>query len=155
MKRRLQVKKQKAWVKKVSVITAILFFMAGCATTPANIKPAYVSPLKYSNYNCEQIQQEYNRLNQKLTELTQKQEKSANIDAAAMGIGMILFWPALFFLIGGDHETELAQLKGDYEAIEMIAIGNKCSFAPEIQADREKRIEEAEKLKKSIQERGW
>jgi hypothetical protein len=35
-----------------------------------------------------------------------------------MGVGLVLFWPALFFLEGGDGalQSEYALLKGKYEA---------------------------------------
>ena len=39
----------------------------------------------------------------------------------------ILFWPALFFLEGGDgpEAAEYAQLKGQYEALRTLAVQRK------------------------------
>ena len=45
-----------------------------------------------------------------------------------MGVGLFLFWPALFFLAGEDKEDELAQLKGEMEALEEAAIDKKCEM---------------------------
>lgn len=39
-----------------------------------------------------------------------------------MGVGLVLFWPALFFLAGDDQKEELARLKGEYEALEKASI---------------------------------
>ena len=47
-----------------------------------------------------------------------------------MGVGLILFWPALFFLEGGDgpEAQEYARLKGEREAIERSSIKKKCTL---------------------------
>ncbi len=47
-----------------------------------------------------------------------------------MGIGLILFWPALFFLEGGDgaEAMEYARIKGEREAIEKRSIEQKCAI---------------------------
>jgi len=47
-----------------------------------------------------------------------------------MGVGLVLFWPALFFLAGEDKKEELARLKGDYEALQQAAIRQDCQLAP-------------------------
>lgn len=104
--------------------------MSGCATRPENISGAYVSPLTYQNYDCEQIRSELARVSRKVAELTGSQRKAANRDAVAMGVGLVIFWPALFFLMGSDKKEELARLKGEYEALQEAAIQKKC-FTPE------------------------
>jgi hypothetical protein len=47
-----------------------------------------------------------------------------------MGIGLVLFWPALLFLEGGDgpEATEYANLKGEYEALRENSVSKKCGF---------------------------
>lgn len=44
-----------------------------------------------------------------------------------MGVGLVVFWPALFFL-GGTirQEAEYARLKGEYDAVQQAAIEQKC-----------------------------
>jgi hypothetical protein len=43
--------------------------------------------------------------------------------------GVIVFWPALFF-IGGDKQNaaELARLKGEMDAVEQASIRKKCGI---------------------------
>lgn len=41
-----------------------------------------------------------------------------------MGVGLMLFWPALFSLAAGDEKAELARLKGEFEAMD-TAYGQK------------------------------
>jgi hypothetical protein len=54
----------------------------------------------------------------------------AGADTAQMAIGLVLFWPALFFLEGGDgpEAAEYARLKGEYEALRKIAVQRKISL---------------------------
>ena len=57
------------------------------------------------------------------------QEKKATNDAVAVGVGVVLFWPALFFIKGnGATEAEVANLKGHMEAIEQASVQKKCGF---------------------------
>lgn len=61
------------------------------------------------------------------------QDSKATNDAVATGVGVVLFFPVLFF-IKGDSTTgaELARLKGEMEAIEQASIqkGCKIEFRP-------------------------
>jgi len=44
-----------------------------------------------------------------------------------MGVGMILFWPALFALGGTkQQEAELARLKSEYDALQISVTSKKC-----------------------------
>ena len=104
----------------------ILTFLTACATPPDKISASYVSPLQYQGYTCNQIDQELIRVTNKVSEVTGQQKKEADKDAVAMGVGLILFWPALFFLIGEDKKVELARLKGEYQALQDIAIQKEC-----------------------------
>ena len=53
-------------------------------------------------------------------------EAAAN-DKTITGVGIILFWPALFALGGTDEqEAEFARLKGEYDAVQQSAIQKKC-----------------------------
>ena len=120
------------------------FILAGCASSPDEISGKYVSPLQYQQYNCNQIRMEMMRVSRKVNEVAGHQQGEADGDAAALGVGLVLFWPALFFMIGDDKEEELSQLKGEYEALERAAIEKECNVTDE--------IEEARKLKQERQE---
>lgn len=56
------------------------------------------------------------------------QDKKAKSDQVAMGVGLLLFWPAIFFLAGSDHKNELAHLKGEYDALNTVGIQKKCNL---------------------------
>ena len=112
-------------IKAVSTLL-ILTFLAACAKQPDKISASYVSPLQYQGYTCNQIDLELTRVTKAVAEVTGQQQKEADKDAVAMGVGLILFWPALFFLIGEDKKEELARLKGEYQALQDIAKQKEC-----------------------------
>jgi len=106
-------------------------FIVGCATQPKDLPTTYVSHLAYQNYSCNQIAVEVNRVNRRVGELRSDLKQTADDDAGQMAIGMILFWPALFFLEGGDgpEAAEFSRLKGEYVALERAAIEKDGSMA--------------------------
>lgn len=118
------------------LVVAISGQMAACATAPDKISASYVSPLQYQSYDCDQIRAELMRVSGKVREVTGAQQRAAKNDAIAVGVGLVLFWPALFFLTTGDQKEELARLKGEYDALDQAAIQKKCAVADEIAAGK-------------------
>lgn len=117
--------------KLVAVSTALS--LAACATAPDKIGATYVSSIQYSGYDCDQIRMEMVHLSSKVAEVSGAQKHQATNDAVAMGVGLVLFWPALFFLAGGnDRKAELGNLKGQYDALTEAAIQKKCPVADEL-----------------------
>lgn len=111
-------------MRKLIASIAICSLMTACAASPNSISAAYVSPLQYQHYTCDQIRTELARIGVRVSEVTGQQQRQANNDALAMGVGLVLFWPALFFLAGGsDKREELSRLKGEYDAL--IIAGNE------------------------------
>jgi hypothetical protein len=117
------------------VCASLAALVSACATSPNNISAQYVSPLQYANYSCDQLIQETRRIGDRVSQVTGQQQKKANDDALAMGVGLVLFWPALFFLAGGnDKKEELGRLKGEYDAIQQAAIQKNCMAQQQQQA---------------------
>jgi outer membrane lipoprotein-sorting protein len=108
------------------ILTAAI--LSGCATAGKDIAATYVSPVQYSNYDCDQLRQELNRIHGRVNQLTGRLDEAASNDKAIMGVGMILFWPALFALGGTkQQEAELSRLKGEYDALQSASNSKKCS----------------------------
>lgn len=113
--------------KFIAVFVSIA--LAGCATASKDITGTYTSPITYSNYDCQQIAAETSRIQSKVTQLGGRLDEAASNDKAIMGVGMVLFWPALFALGGTKaQEAEYANLKGQYDAIQQAAIEKKCAI---------------------------
>lgn len=119
-------------MKKFVAVTLMAAQVAACATAPDKISGSYVSPAMYSGYDCVQLRAEMQRVAYKVDEVTGAQRSKARNDEIAMGVGLIIFWPALFFIgMGSDRKAELQSLKGSYDAINEASIMHKCGLADE------------------------
>ena len=113
--------------KFISVLVASGILTA-CATAGKDVASTYVSPMQYANYDCEQLRTESMRISGRVNQLTGRLDEAASNDKAITGVGLILFWPALFALGGTQQqEAELSRLKGEYDAIESTANTKKCA----------------------------
>ena len=91
------------------------------------------------------------RVGRKVQEVAGAQSKEATGDAVAVTVGLVVFWPALFFLMGGsDKGEELARLKGESEALEQAAIQKHCSaLVEQIERERAQAKEESKAKEQS------
>lgn len=114
--------------RELSALAACVV-LSGCATSPKDIAPAYVSPILYQNLSCEQLAQEAARVSQAAAVANGAQSSQASKDAVMTTVGVVLFWPSLFF-IGGDkgNAAEVARLKGEMQAIEQANISKNCGL---------------------------
>jgi len=142
-------------VRKSFAISAILtlslpIFIAGCADSSKNISASYVSPLKYRNYTCDQLTEEYARVLEESRTVNKSQDDTAGNDAVAMGVGLVLFWPALFFIDSDDQKEEVSRLKGELKAVDTTAIRKDCtSLRQVIREDKKAAKDAAEKAAKT------
>lgn len=116
-------------MKKALAAVLCAAIVSGCATKAANIAPAYVSPMLYQNLSCSQLAEEARSVSSRAAAAAGVQDKKAGQDAAVTTVGVVLFWPALFFTSGdGASAAEVARLKGEMQAIEQASIRNKCGI---------------------------
>lgn len=114
--------------KLTAAVVSMSLVIAGCATSSKDISATYISPLQYQNYDCGQIAAESQRIQTRVVELGGRLDQAANNDKAIMGVGLVLFWPALF-MVGGTktQEAEYGRLRGEYEAVQKAAVEKRCS----------------------------
>jgi len=103
--------------------------LSACASHTHEIPASYVIPLQYQDYSCKQLSAELQRVSSRAEQVASDVNKNADGDSAAMAAGLILFWPALFFIDGDSPQAqEYGRLKGEYEAIEKTAIKKSCGM---------------------------
>jgi hypothetical protein len=116
-------------MKKLILVPALLLAVSACATAPKDITPTYVSTLQYQNLTCAQLQTEAQNVSNAAMAASGAQQKKADGDNVAMGVGLIVFWPALFFMKGnGTDANAVAQLKGQMQAIQSVSDAKKCGI---------------------------
>lgn len=135
-------------------VTAVLTLAAtlvisGCASKSHELQAAHVSTSGYKKLECKELHAELQGNINRTNELTGILDEKASNDEAAMAIGMILFWPALFALEGGDgiEAAEYSRLKGEINAIEEVAILNECPEVTEV-AENYKKAEQLARLER-------
>ena len=121
--------------KLIGITTAISLVLtaSGCATSAGNIAAGYTSPMQYQSYDCPQLAGEAQRIQARVSQLAGRLDEAASNDKALMGVGLVLFWPALFALGGTkQQEADYARLKGEYDAVQQALVTKKCdlSYAP-------------------------
>jgi len=111
----------------LGVVTTSLI-LAGCSTSSKDIAPVYVSPLQYQHLECNQISAELHRIHVRVNQLAGRLDEASSNDKTLTGVGAVLFWPALFALGGTkQQEQEYARMKGEYEALQQVAVLKKCA----------------------------
>jgi hypothetical protein len=121
--------KENMFRKTTAVALCIAVAVGGCATASGNITAQSVSPLIYQSHDCDQLSAELARINVRTLEIGGRLDQAASNDAALVAVGMVLFWPSLFFLGGTrTQEAEYARLKGEADAVQQAAILKKCKL---------------------------
>src|SRR6266568_8790941 len=110
-------------------IVALGAALGGCASSASDIAPAYISPVAYQTYTCQQLALEAQAISTRAAALSGAQDSQRTKDGWTTAAAVVIFWPAAFF-VGGDKQTaaELAQMKGQMVAIEQASIQKKCGI---------------------------
>ena len=104
-------------------ILLIAIFPAACALPPKHIRAKKVPQKKYQDYTCEQIKQELFVVDYKLFQLSMHQKAQVNDQNDFLGSPA---FPMVFFI--DSKNEEIAQLKGEYEALEYTAKQKECDL---------------------------
>lgn len=103
--------------------------LTACAKSTGEIPVQYVSALQYNSFTCNQIESEMQIVSRRASEVGGQVDSTASGDNAQMAIGLVLFWPALFFLDGNTPQAqEYGRLRGEFDALEKAAVQKDCSI---------------------------
>src|SRR5882757_192795 len=110
-------------------IVALAAALGGCASAASDIAPAYISPVAYQSYTCQQLALEAQAISTRAATLSGAQDSQRTKDGIATAAAVVIFWPAAF-LVGGDKQTaaELSQMKGQMVAVEQASVAKKCNI---------------------------
>ncbi len=103
------------------LVLSSCFILGACATRPESIHASYVSHERFIDLDCPALEQLLQGTKTELANLSRAQDDKANADA--FGVFLILL---PISKLSGDHEGEIARLKGQVEAVETAQVKNKC-----------------------------
>lgn len=124
-------------IAAILVLGSVGVGLGACASSADKVAAAYVSPIQYSSLSCRQVTEESARVSARASESAGVQDSKRTSDAVATTVGVIVFWPALFFIDGDNQKTaELARLKGEMEALEQVSVQKNCGIQFQRQGGR-------------------
>lgn len=103
----------------------LLMSMTGCGGRSAN--PVQVSQINDYDISCNQIKTELSQIQYRIRQKTGQKNAGDGKDTALFVTGMILFWPALFFMdLSNADKVELDAMQARYNHLTGI-YNSKCN----------------------------
>ena len=101
---------------------------AGCALRAADVAPLPTNAAPFALWSCERIDDESDAVLRLAAERAWHVDQRAGSNVVALGVGLMVFWPALLALRPqGPQAVELARLKGRHEALREAAARAGCA----------------------------
>lgn len=108
-------------------MTALVVGLTGCATRAVDVQPLPASPDQFMAWDCARIDDERDLVQQRASHVAWAVDERVGNNILAMGLGLTIFWPALFAMQpDGLEAADLARLKGRYEALGQAAQKRGC-----------------------------
>lgn len=107
--------------KSALFLALVAGLVAGCANRPESIRASFVSHEKFTSLDCTQLATRMSDTRAELDKYSKMQDSKATGDAWGV---FLLGVP--FSKLSGDHEGDVARLKGEVEAIDTAQIKAGC-----------------------------
>jgi len=111
------------------IALSLLVVISGCSSAKKSIEvqSSYVPASRYSHLSCQQLISEAEALRARTPALASAVDKHRENQTGVEVVTWVLFWPAAFLLDDGSEESnQLAQAKGDLEAIQQNLMTKDC-----------------------------
>jgi hypothetical protein len=115
-------------MKKISLILSFLIIVScSSAKKSSEVTTKYVPASQYAGLSCEQLIAEAEIIRARTPGLAAAVDKHRKNQTGVEVVTWVLFWPAAFLLDdGSEMSSELAEAKGQLEAIQQNLISKKC-----------------------------
>ena len=108
--------------KTLSTCVAVAMVLSACAKPPSRIAAVSVASAEYSDLSCTALVRELGTVSEKLGDAEQSQRNKVAADAAT-----VFFVLVPVSSMTGDHEADVAQYKGEKQAIERALSKKHCN----------------------------
>ena len=117
-----------ARVGRLAVLAAsVVSLLAGCASRSVEVAPRPTDPAAYATWDCERLHDEIDAVQFRAVDVAYAVDARAGNNLIALGLGVTVFWPALLAMRPDGRESEeLAELKGRYEALNVVSTRRAC-----------------------------
>ncbi|RYH71045.1 MAG: hypothetical protein EON54_00750 [Alcaligenaceae bacterium] len=100
---------------------AVVFALTACANRPESIQAYQVPQENFAPLECPALQTLMTNTRADLEKFSKMQDDKANGDA----VGVLLLGIP-FSKVTGDHESDVARLKGEVDALEIMQVTKSC-----------------------------
>ncbi|MEP7280805.1 MAG: hypothetical protein ABI696_02405 [Rubrivivax sp.] len=115
-----------------AVAGVVAFAAAGCASRSVNVAPLATDSAEFLGWTCPRIQDEIDVVQVRAVDVAWDVDERVGGNMIALGIGVTVFWPALLAMRSdGPEASELARLKGRFEALQIAARQRRCPPPPD------------------------
>lgn len=112
---------------------AVSVVLAGCTPSTSEIRGSYVSPKEYSDYTCDELAEERQKLIAEAKEIGDLQEENAEMDKAFVAGFLLVSMPLLVgTAFTKNREEEFALVKGKFQAVHEMQYDKNCEVPDEI-----------------------
>jgi hypothetical protein len=114
----------------VILLSAVGLALSACVTRAVDVKPVPANPADYAGWSCDRLQDELDVVQQRAADVAYAVDERAGNNILALGVGVTVFWPALFAMRpDGLEAQDLARLKGRFEALRGAERQQSCAPA--------------------------
>jgi len=107
------------------ILVANMLLVSGCAGRQAN--PVQVSQFNDSQMSCNHLKAEISRIRYEIQNKTGQKAEGDLKDTALFAAGMVVFWPALFFMdLKNADKVELEALRNRYNYLINVYNNKNC-----------------------------
>lgn len=111
-------------IRSLAAVSVCVALLTACAATPDSIAPAYVSELGYRDLNCDQLILERQRVAAAYTRVEAQQNQARTNDV----VGVLLIGLPVSSLSGQNVAAQVADLKGQRDALDRVMIARSCDL---------------------------
>ena len=114
-------------MKYLIIFTSFLLLSCSGAKKSYEVQAKYVPASMYKNLSCEELVNEAEILRSRTPALAKAVDEHRKDQTGVEVVTWVLFWPAAFLLDdGGEQSADLAEAKGQLEAIQQNLRSKNC-----------------------------
>ncbi len=114
--------------RSAAALLVALGVLAGCAGPGIATSSYEFNPSQFAAWPCEQMHEEADRVQRDAVDLAYTFDSPAGANVSDLSPGLRVFWPALLAMrSSGPASTDLARLKGRFDALQIAARRRSCA----------------------------
>lgn len=108
-------------------LVSLLSLLGACASRSIEVAPKPTDPAAYVTWDCDRLHDEIDAVQFRAADVAYAVDARAGNNMIALGLGVTVFWPALLAMRpDGPEAVQLAELRGRYDALNVVSARRAC-----------------------------